>query len=107
MNKVKKQVAMSIKPSSLMPKTSIGAGAKVNNQADEESKDTPSTGQASSRLSLAGTKKPSQSVQPIKSTPSRRSDSKESTKNGTSAGNTGGDKQAAEERRKELMEKKR
>jgi len=57
MNRVKKQVAMSIKPSSLLPKTSIGAGSKVNNPADEESKDTPATGQTSSRLSLTGTKR--------------------------------------------------
>lgn len=56
MNKVKKQVASSIKPTSLLPKTSIGMGAKGKDQADEESKDT-SGGQNTARMSLAGNKR--------------------------------------------------
>lgn len=90
MNRVKKQITQSIKPSSLLPKTG-GIGGKSTTTkdqgGDEESKDTSvsGSGSTSNRMSLVGgLKRPgAQSVQP-KATTSRRSDSKESTnKTGT------------------------
>jgi hypothetical protein len=81
MNKVKKSITGAIKPTSLLPKT----GGLMNKNRDfedknEESKDT----QQSSRMSISG-KRPVTSSQQPKPTPSRRSDSKESTKNAGSA----------------------
>lgn len=54
MNRVKKQITQSIKPSSLLPKTS-GMGGKGKDLGDgEESKDTPTGGSSTARMSLAG-----------------------------------------------------
>lgn len=112
MNKVKRQIATAIKPASLLGKTSI-VPPKTDVKAGEESKDTSAShtpSQSTSRPSIGGAKRPGTTSVMPKPTPSRRSDSKESQKNGAAERSTtvpAGDKQAAEERKRELLEKKR
>lgn len=116
MNKVKSKISSAIKPASLLGKAGFGAKPKDADANAEESKDTTPTAsathtpsQSTARMSLTGNKRPTTGSALQKPTPSRRSDSKESTKNGAGADKSvdNTNKQAAEERKKELLEKKR
>lgn len=96
LNKVKKQIASSIKPSSLFPRNSL---SEVKGKAPEEEKDTLNTSTHNASRPLTTARK---TIPGVKATtvPSRRSDSKESVKNGATYS-------AAEEKKKEQIELKR
>ena len=111
MKKVKSSVIGSIKPSSIMPRNSVSENKQKAAQEDE--KDT--SGQSSSRMSMAGQKKTGigAGVSRPTNAPSRRSDSKESNKGTTPSASEDkrreqiAQKKAEEERKREEAKAKR